>query len=167
MFENDSYIEIAIELMKKKRSPHTIKEIAKEVFEAKGKKLADCKDEYAQFQVDFMLCGNFICCAEKKGEKLWDLKDRQNHELLDKDYPEDIYEKDEEVIKNELKDETYYGDESKDEYESEFDQNPEDVDDDEEDEEEHDDIEEELIMQDKYEEEEDVEEDSYDDDDDK
>lgn len=166
MFENDSYIEIAIELMKKKRSPHTIKEIAKEVFEAKGKKIADHKEEYAQFQVDFMLCGYFICCAEKKGEKMWDLKDRQNHELLDKDYPEDIYEDDEEVTKNELKDETYYDEESKDEFENNFDQTPDD-DEEEDDEEEHDDIEEELILQDKYEEEEDVEEDSYDDDDDK
>lgn len=145
MYENNSLIEIAIEQMNKKRKPQTLNSIAKEVFEMKGLKISDNKELLAQFEIDFMLCGYFICCSEdKKGNKLWDLKSRQHHELQDKEgvYLEDPYEDDEDVKKNELKDDIDYLGSTDDDNELSFSEEEEDdVDDDEKD-----DIEEELGM---------------------
>ena len=64
--EEKSLIEIAIEWMQNKANKdrnYTIKEIAKKVFEKKGLKISENKDKYAQFQIDFMLCGYFFCCG--------------------------------------------------------------------------------------------------------
>ena len=163
MLQNDSLIEIAIELMEKKRKPHTILSIAKDVFEMKGLNYNDNLEMLGQFQIDFMLCGNFICCGEdKKGNKLWDLKDRQHHDLLDKEsiYLDDLYEDDEEVKKNELKDDDFvYANENNQDYDSEY--NNDNSDDD--DEEEKDDIEEELLLNDMYDDDDELDEDKFDD----
>ena len=99
------------------------------------------------------------CEKDKKGEKLWDLKTRQPSALLDKEgiYLQDPYDDDEDVIKNELKDDSFENENQ--------DANAEDAYDDDEDEEddEKDDIEEELLL---YEEDSDEDdEDSYDDND--
>ena len=116
--------------------------ILKEVFEIKGLKINDNLELYSQFINDFMLCGYFICCGEdKKGVKMWNIKSREKFELLEKDGVfEDPYEDDEDVVNNELKDETTY------KKDSEFDNDYSyDVDeDDDEKEEESDEIEEEL-----------------------
>ena len=167
MYENDSLLEIAKELMEKKRKPHSIQNLAKEVFELKGLKVSDNLEMYSQFVNDFMLCGYFICCGEdKKGVKLWDLKSRQRHELLEKDgaYLDDPYGDDEVVVNNELKDDDYYYGDSKDSYDNQFDDEDDDEEDD--DEEEKDDIEEELLFGNGYDvdEEDDDDEDGYDDD---
>lgn len=167
MYENDSLLEIAKELMEKKRKPHSIQNLAKEVFELKGLKVSDNLEMYSQFVNDFMLCGYFICCGEdKKGVKLWDLKRRQRHELLEKDgaYLDDPYGDDEDVVNNELKDDDYYYGDSKDSYDNQFDDEDDDEEDD--DEEEKDDIEEELLFGNGYDvdEEDDDDEDGYDDD---
>ena len=167
MNENDSLLEIAKELMEKKRKPHSIQNLAKEVFELKGLKVSDNLEMYSQFVNDFMLCGYFICCGEdKKGVKLWDLKSRQRHELLEKDgaYLDDPYGDDEDVVNNELKDDDYYYGDSKDSYDNQFDDEDDDEEDD--DEEEKDDIEEELLFGNGYDvdEEDDDDEDGYDDD---
>lgn len=161
MFENyDSLVEIAIKEMQKKRKPRSLSTIAKDVFEIKGLSQEEAKKILPQFEIDFMLCGNFICCGEdKKGEKLWDLKTRQPSALLDKEgiYLQDPYDDDEDVIKNELKDDSFENENQ--------DANAEDAYDDDEDEEddEKDDIEEELLL---YEEDSDEDdEDSYDDND--
>lgn len=160
MFENyDSLVEIAIKEMQKKRKPRSLSTIAKDVFEIKGLSQEEAKKTLPQFEIDFMLCGNFICCGEdKKGEKLWDLKTRQPSALLDKEgiYLQDPYDDDEDVIKNELKDDSFENENQ--------DANAEDVyDDEDEEEDEKDDIEEELLL---YEEDSDEDdEDSYDDND--
>ena len=80
--KNDSLLEIAFEEMKKKKKPKTLEKICKDVFEIKGIKYNE--ETASQFQIDFMLSGNFVCCGEDKdGEKLWDLKSRQSSSLLD------------------------------------------------------------------------------------
>ena len=172
MTNNDALIEIAIELMKNKNKPQTITTIAKEVFEEKGIKLNEKSEEYSQFVIDFMLCGDFIVCGEdKKGNKLWDLKNRQHHDMQDKEgfYIDDLYE-DEEVAKNELKDEYDYAENNQNDFDNSDNQ------DDEEETEEKDDIEEELEDSDDdliegeekkktYDVDDDVEEDNYDDED--
>ena len=163
MIQNNSLIEIAIELMEKKRKPHTILSIAKDVFEMKGMDYEENPELLSQFQIDFMLCGCFMCCGEdKKGNKLWDLKERQHHDLLDKEnvYLDDLYEDDEEVKKNELKDDDYaYVNENEQDFDSDYNNENND---DEDDEDEKDDIEEELLMNDYYEDDE-LEEDKFDD----
>lgn len=135
---NDSLIEIALREMKSKRKPRTLAKIAKDVFEIKGLDIKKEKKALAQFEMDFMLSGYFVCCGEDKyGNKVWDLKNRQPSSLLDRDgaFLEDLYENDEEVLMHELKDDTIYK-------ETEIFDEEEDI---EEDEEERDEIEEELL----------------------
>ena len=166
MSDFDSMLELAIELMEKKRKPHTIQSIAKDVFEMKGLKVNENLETYSQFINDFMLCGLFICCGEdKKGVKVWDLKSRQKQEIMDKDgsFFDDPYGDYEDVIKHELKDEFEYLKESKQEYDDQY---SDDSDEDDKEEDEKDDIEEELMLNEDYDEFDDVEEDDYDDPDD-
>lgn len=116
--KNDSLLEIATSLMKKKRKPQVLDSILEEVFQKKGISTDDAA-VVAQFEVDFMLSGVFIYCGEdKNGNQLWDLKERQPSSLLDKDggYLEDIYADDEDVIKNELKDDFSYSDKNLDDF---------------------------------------------------
>ena len=102
--EEKSLLEIAIELLEKKRGPQHIDTIVKEVMSLKGYKVAESKEKAPQFLMDFMLSGNFVYC----GEDCWDLKYRQPTSVLDKDggdYESFYY--DEEVTNNELTDDTY------------------------------------------------------------
>ena len=106
----DSYLEIAVALMKKKKKPQSLELITKEVFSKKGSEGNEL--QVAQFQVDFMLSGFFVCCGEdKSGNQLWDLKTRQNSSFLDKDsgYMKDMSEEEEEAFNNELKDDFAFG----------------------------------------------------------
>ena len=108
MKEKDkSLLEIAIELLNGKQKPQKLNTIIKEVMELKGVKAALAKELAPQFILDFMQSGYFIYC----GDDCWDLKDRQPTSILDKDGHdyESIFEEDEEVKKNELKDEDVYG----------------------------------------------------------
>ena len=133
----DSFLEIAVALMKKKKKPQSLESLTKEVFSKKG--IEGNELEVAQFQVDFMISGYFVCCGEdKSGNQLWDLKTRQLSSFLDKDsgYMRDMSEEDAEASDNELKDDYQFGDhENLDQYIE---------DDDDEETNEHDDIEEDL-----------------------
>ena len=76
--------------------------------EIKGVKASVMKELSPQFILDFMQSGYFVYC----GDECWDLKDRQPTAVLDKesgDY-DDIYEDDEDVKKNELKDDIFIDD---------------------------------------------------------
>ena len=149
MIENqDSLIEIAIKEMSKKRRPRTLSSIAKDVFEIKGLTKEEAEAALPQFQIDFMLCGNFIGIEndDKKGEKLWDLKYRQESKYLDKEgvYESKDYDDDDAEAKaNELTADNYPI-ENDDNLEGTF--AAEDDEDDDDDEEEKDDIEEELLL---------------------
>ena len=136
---NESLLEIAVRLMKSKKKPKSLKELTNEVFREKGIAEDSLIDEKkAQFQVDFMVSGYYVCCGEnRKCHKLWDLKSRQPSSLIDKDgnLLEDLYADDEDVIKNELKDDDVL-----------FDNDDHLLEDDDEEKEEHDDIEEELSL---------------------
>ena len=106
----DSFLEIAVALMKKKKKPQSLETLTKEVFSKKG--VEGNELQIAQFQVDFMLSGFFVCCGEDKaGNQLWDLKTRQVSALLDKDsgYMIDSSAEDNEAAENELKEEDQYG----------------------------------------------------------
>lgn len=107
---NESMMEAAIRIMKTKKKPKSLRDLTNEVFLAKQIK-GNIEEKKAQFQMDFMLSGHFVCCGEnKQGHKLWDLKNRQPTTLLDKDgqFLEDLYADDEDVINNELKDDLIY-----------------------------------------------------------
>lgn len=107
--KNDSLLEIAIDVMSRKKKPQTLRAIIKEVFEIKGINNNKIDEMLPQFQMDFMLSGVFICPGEdKRGVKLWDLKYRQPSMILDKDgsYLEDLYFDDEDISKYELSDDT-------------------------------------------------------------
>lgn len=129
--QNESLVEIAARVMKTKKKPKTFKDIANESLQIKGIKTAN-ESLRAQFQMDFMLSGYFVCCGEdKNGLKLWDLKARQPSTLLDKDgnYLEDLYENDEEVIKNELKEDYNPSDDKSDDYLNDDDEEHDEADD--------------------------------------
>lgn len=110
-YKYKSLLEIALHKMEKEGKPHTLKKIAEDAFLIKGLNINENPEKLAQFQMDFMLSGHFICCGEdKNGVKFWDLKNRQETNLLDKDgsYFDDRYSDDEDVIKNELTDDKIY-----------------------------------------------------------
>lgn len=113
---NDSLLEIAVNLMKRKKKPQTLKSMLNEIFERKG--IEQTEQAVAQFEVDFMLSGLFIYCGEDKDKnQLWDLKERQPSSLLDKDGGVlDLYEDDEEATKNELRDDVDFADKNVDDY---------------------------------------------------
>ena len=110
--KNDSLLDIAKVVVEESKRPLAISEIVEKVFDIKG--VTPTQDEITQFGIDFMLSGDFICCGTNKKENLWDLKSRQSVSLLDKDggYLDDIHEDDEEVKKNELKEEPDYDEEN-------------------------------------------------------
>ena len=138
MKEKDkSLLEIAIELLNGKQKPQKLNTIIKEVMELKGVKAALAKELAPQFILDFMQSGYFIYC----GDDCWDLKDRQPTSILDKDGHdyESIFEEDEEVKKNELKDEDVYGPIGKND-DDDYDDDDDDDDDDEDDENDEDDL---------------------------
>lgn len=125
-----SLLEVAIELLDMKKKPQKIMNILREVMEIKGVKASVAKELAPQFLLDFMQCGYFVYC----GDDCWDLKDRQPTSVLDKeggDYA-DIYEDDEDVKKNELKDELFVEEDVKnssdDEEEDDDEENEEDDD---------------------------------------
>lgn len=103
--KDKSLLEISMELLANKRSPQPIMQIAKETMELKGLKAAQAKEATPQFLADFMESGYFVFC----GNGLWDLKERQSTSVLDKDGCDfAVYNySDEEVEKNELRDEDY------------------------------------------------------------
>ncbi|MBO4623494.1 MAG: hypothetical protein J5691_06425 [Bacilli bacterium] len=101
--KNDALIIIAKEVVEKSSEPLSISKIAEEVFKIKGTKASDA--DIIQFGIDFMLSGDFVCCGNKGNDKVWDLKNRQPSSILDDDIIEDLQEDDEEVKKNELKEE--------------------------------------------------------------
>lgn len=136
--KDKSLLEIAVELLQKKRKPQKILTIMTEVMKIKGYKPQQAKQHAAQFIADFMESGIFVYC----GDDCWDLKERQSTAVLDKDGGdyEEIYYNDEDVKKNELKDDIF-----DDSYISDDDDDSdEDDDDDSDDDEEDDDIAREL-----------------------
>lgn len=118
-YNGASLLELAQQIMKKKRKPQTLDAIQKEVFEKAGLSLKETK-MVAQFELDFMLSGAFVYCGVDQSNKnqLWDLKDRQPSSLLDKEgnWNDDPYADDEDVINNELKDDASYIDKDIDNY---------------------------------------------------
>ena len=122
--KDKSLLEIAVELLQKKRKPQKIQTIMAEAMEIKGYKPQQAKQHAAQFIADFMESGIFVYC----GDDCWDLKERQSTAVLDKDGGdyEEIYYNDEDVKKNELKDDIfdddYISDDGEDEDEDEDDE---------------------------------------------
>ncbi len=109
--KKDSLVEIALKEMTKKKKPQTIEKLCKKIFEEYG--IEPTTEAKSQFQIDFMLSGYFIYCGEDdNGHKLWNLKNRERSNLLDKEggHLEDIFVDDEDEVKeNELRDENTYG----------------------------------------------------------
>ena len=98
-----SLIEIAYKLLSKKRKPQLLDDIIKDVMSTKGYNVKEAKEIAPQFILDFQTCGDFIYC----GDGRWDLKERQPTSVLDKDGSDYDYEDDEDVKKNELKEDDF------------------------------------------------------------
>lgn len=78
-YEQMSMIEVAENLMKKKKTPQPIRKLIKEVAELKG--VSEDPDFMTQLYVDITTSAKFVYC----GEDNWDLKERQSLDLWDKD----------------------------------------------------------------------------------
>lgn len=73
-----STIDVAIELMEKKKTPQPISKLLKEVSEITGQD--DNPEFLSQLYIDIITTGRFVFC----GDDLWDLKER-HMDLWDKD----------------------------------------------------------------------------------
>lgn len=99
--KDSSLLEIAIELLHKKKKPQNINDIIQEVMSIKGLKSSQAKEAATQFVLDFMSSGFFVYC----GDDAWDLKERQPTSVLDRevaDYPD--LEEDEEFKETDILD---------------------------------------------------------------
>jgi DNA-directed RNA polymerase subunit delta len=99
--ENKSLLEVAIDLLQKKKKPQKINVIIDETMQLKGKKPEEARELAPQLILDIMQSGYFVYC----GDDNWDLKYREPTSVFDKDgadYEEP--EEDEDVKANELKD---------------------------------------------------------------
>ena len=56
--KKESFIELALKEMSKKKKPQTVEKICKKVFEDCG--INPNAEEISQFQIDFMLSGYFV-----------------------------------------------------------------------------------------------------------
>ena len=129
MINTDSLLEIAIQLLQSKKKPKKLKEIMRETMTKKGYTLEEVKEYAPQFMLDFMASGYFVYC----GDDTWDLKDRQQVAMLDKDGGDFEYTSDDldEVKANELKDDDYdYVEKSSDNLSSDDDEDDSNDDDD-------------------------------------
>lgn len=104
--KNDSLLNLAMKVVEESKRPLSIKEIANKVFKIKEE--TPTEEQIAQFGIDFMLSGDFICCGNRNKENVWDLKSRQPVAILDKDVIEDLHADDEDVQKNTLTNENMY-----------------------------------------------------------
>ncbi len=99
--KDKSLLEIAIDLLQKKKKPQNIKNIITETMQLKGLKNPQAAEEAPQLILDIMQSGYFVYC----GEDCWDLKFRQPTSVFDKDGADaTIYEQDEEIKNNQLND---------------------------------------------------------------
>lgn len=88
-----SMLEVSIELMQAKKKPQNATDIIKETLEMKG--IGSDADLAAQLYIDITTSALFVYC----GEGQWDLKNRQDISLWDKDgsyFSNGIIEEDEE-----------------------------------------------------------------------
>ena len=122
-----SMVEVAIELMKQKRSPQAIISLINEVLEMKG--LDDLDGSLAtQLYVDITTSSDFVFCGEGK----WDLKSRQSLDVYDRDgsyFNTGEEFEDEEVEDVNLDDYNIDEEDEADDYEDEDEEDEEDYDD--------------------------------------
>ena len=125
--EQMSMVEVAIELMKQKRSPQAIISLINEVLEMKG--LDDLDGSLAtQLYVDITTSSDFVFCGEGK----WDLKSRQSLDVYDRDgsyFNTGEEFEDEEVEDVNLDDYNIDEEDEVDDYEDEDEEDEEDYDD--------------------------------------
>ena len=125
--EQMSMVEVAIELMKQKRSPQAIISLINEVLEMKG--LDDLDGSLAtQLYVDITTSSDFVFCGEGK----WDLKSRQSLDVYDRDgsyFNTGEEFEDEEVEDVNLDDYNIDEEDEADDYEDEDEEDEEDYDD--------------------------------------
>lgn len=125
--EQMSMVEVAIELMKQKRSPQVIISLINEVLEMKG--LDDLDGSLAtQLYVDITTSSDFVFCGEGK----WDLKSRQSLDVYDRDgsyFNTGEEFEDEEVEDVNLDDYNIDEEDEADDYEDEDEEDEEDYDD--------------------------------------
>jgi DNA-directed RNA polymerase subunit delta len=83
-------IEVAENLMLRKKTPQPFRKIAQEVSELMGLSEAELNSRLARFYADLTLSGKFINVG---GDK-WDLKNRQKFEVADYQF---VFDEDDEV----------------------------------------------------------------------
>ena len=101
-----SLLELAQEMMKRRKKALTLDEICDKVFAKKGIKNPSVQEK-AQFEADFMLSGLFVYLGEDvSGNQMWDLKENRSFSDTEKTSGMfiDLDADNEDVIKNELRD---------------------------------------------------------------
>lgn len=100
-----SLIEITQGIVEEHKNPIAIMDLINKALKAKG--VEATPERIAQLYQDIMVHGSFVSINDAKGKQLIDLKSRQSASYLDKEetYIEDLLATDDEVVKNELREE--------------------------------------------------------------
>ncbi|QVK17875.1 DNA-directed RNA polymerase subunit delta [Mycoplasmatota bacterium] len=120
-FSNMSMLEVAENLMLRKKTPQSFKKIAQEVSELMGLTEDELRQRVTRFYADLTLSGKFVNVSSDK----WDLKNRQKYDVFENQFifdsesssgvdnlgnQEDVEDLDEEEIEEDFE-EDYDGDE--------------------------------------------------------
>lgn len=81
-FSNMSMLEVAENLMLRKKTPQSFKKIAQEVSELMGLTETELKQRITRFYADLTLSGKFVNVSSDK----WDLKNRQKYDVFENQF---------------------------------------------------------------------------------
>lgn len=122
-YANMSMLEVAEQLMLRKKTPQSFRKIAQEVSELMGMSDEELKEKITRFYSDLTLSGKFVNVT---GDK-WDLKNRQKFSVYEYQF---VYEDDNEVDEEETVDEEEEEDLDEDDIEDEYEEDYDDGEDD-------------------------------------
>ncbi|HEY8364960.1 MAG TPA: DNA-directed RNA polymerase subunit delta [Haloplasmataceae bacterium] len=127
-YSNMSMLEVAEQLMQRKKTPQSFRKIAQEVSELMGMSEEELRQKITRFYADLTLSGKFVNVS---GDK-WDLKTRQKFEVYEnqfvyEDDEDDLADIDDEEMEDEEEEEDFDDDDIDDDYEEDYDDDEDDL----------------------------------------
>lgn len=122
-FSNMSMLQIAENLMQRKKTPQSFRKIAQEVSELMGLSEEELNKRVARFYADLTLSGKFVNVSGNK----WDLKSRQKFEVFDNQFNYDDSFGESEDVENKNGDEDLDEEDIEDDYEEDYDSGEDEI----------------------------------------
>lgn len=122
-FSNMSMLQIAENLMQRKKTPQSFRKIAQEVSELMGLSEEELNKRVARFYADLTLSGKFVNVSGNK----WDLKSRQKFEVFENQFNYDDSFGEGEDVENKDGNEDLDEEDIEDDYEEDYDSGEDEI----------------------------------------